>query len=313
MVVTSLLGLCFLSGPQGPTARTDFTFGDPQNLGPAVNTVSNELWATTSMDGLELYFTSDRPGGCGVWDIYVSTRPSVHDPWNPATNLGAPVNSAYFECVHSLSSDGLTLYFHDVPGGAPRPGGLGAADIWMTTRASRNAPWTTPVNVGAPINSPDHDINAWPSCDGWTLFFSSARTGGCGNFDLWMSTRPTVQHPWGPPVNLGPNVNSGSDDFSPTLSADALALFFSSGRTGGFGNRDVWMTTRKSTTAPWAPAVNLGPVVNSAAWEQPAGLSGDMRTLYFISGRPDGFGPCDVWQVPIPPIVDFHGDGNVDR
>jgi len=72
------------------------------------------------------------------------------------------------------------------------------------------------------------------------------------------------------------------------------------------------MTTRKSISAPWGPAVNLGPVVNIAALEAPGGLSGDMTTLYIISDRPGGLGAHDVWQVPILPVVDFNGDGKVD-
>jgi len=312
MVVASVLGLCFLPDPQVPTARADFTFGEPENLGPVINAPAYELGATASVDGLELYSFSNQPGGYGGWDIWVSTRQSVDDAWGPPSNLGTPVNSPHEDAWPKLSWDGLTLYFSDMAPSTYRPGGLGGADIWMTTRASRNDSWTTPVNVGAPINSPANDSGPSLSRSGLTFVFASDRTGGYGDFDLWMSTRPTVQDPWGTPADLGPNVNSGSYDYSPVLSADALALFFTSVRPGGFGSRDVWMTTRKSITAPWGLVVNLGPVVNSAAWEEPGGLSVDMRTLYLTSDRPGGFGAFDVWTVPILPVVDFSGDGKVD-
>ena len=314
MVVTSLLGLCLLPDPHVPAAYADFYFGEPENLRPAINTPSSELGATTSMDALELYFISDRPGGFGGIDIWVSTRQSVSDPWGSPSNLGPTVNSPYTEGYAKVSWDGLTLCFSDWYA-TPRPNGLGGNDIWMSTRPSRAAPWGTPVNVGAPINSPANDQAPCLSRDGLTLIFASNRAGGDGSNDLWMCTRPTVQDPWDPAVNLGPNVNSGSDDDAPLLSADGLALFFCSDRAGGFGSYDVWMTTRKNTTALWGPAVNVGPVVNTGAAEAPGGFSADMRTLYLISllsDRPGGFGAWDVWQMPILPVVDFNSDGNVD-
>jgi hypothetical protein len=311
MVVTSLLGFCFLPDPHVPAAHADFYFGEPENLGPVINSSSYELGATTSMDDLELYFTATA-GGYGAWDVWVSTRQSVNDPWGLPSNLGPTVNSLYDEGFPKLSWDGLTLYFSDVYPGTPRPGGLGGADIWMSIRASRSAPWRTPVNAGAPINSSANESGPSLSRSGLTFVFASDRTGGYGDFDLWMSTRPTVQDPWGAPVNLGSNVNSSSGDFASVLSADGLALFFLSDRAGGFGGYDVWMTTRRSTTAPWSPAVNLGPVVNGAGTEGPGGFSGDMTTLYLTSDRPGSFGVFDVWTVPILPVVDFNGDGKVD-
>ena len=308
--LTSLLGFCFLPGPQVPAASPAFTFGQPQNLGPVINTPAYEA-AFPSMDGLELYVARVAPEW--TWDFWISTRQSVNDPWGPPRDIGPPVNSSYQECFGSVSADGLTLYFSGVYPGPTRPGGLGGVDIYMSTRAGRNAPWTTPVNVGAPINSRANDSSPRLSHDGLTLIFSSDRVGGHGSFDLWMCTRPTLQDPWGMPANLGPNVNGGYWEYDPVLSADGLVLFFCAlHRRGGLGLHDAWVTTRRSTTAPWGPAVNLGPPVNSVGWDGPSGVSADMRTLYFWSDRPGGFGAFDAWQVPIIPIRDFNGDGKVD-
>jgi len=296
----------------GGSAKADFTFGKPQNLGPAVNTNSADAANCTSADDLELYFGSNWPGGFGDWDIWISTRKSINDPWGPPTNLGATVNSQYVEAYPSLSSDGLTLYFSDMYSGTPRPSGLGGADIWMTTRASRSDPWTTPVNVGAPINSTANEISPTISGDGLTLVFASSRAGGSGTYDLWMSTRASVQDAWGPAVNLGPSVNSGSFDGECGLSADGLAVFFCSGRSGGLSTYDVWMSTRKRRNDPWGQAVNLGPLVNSTADDGAPGVSYDMRTLYFDSSRQGSFGSYDLFAALIIPIVDFNGDNKVD-
>src|SRR5947209_1997477 len=80
--------------------------------------------------------------------------------------------------------------------------------------------------------------------DGLEFIFLSGRPGGSGGIDLWHSTRQTTSDVWSTPVNLGPIVNSSVEDRSPSLSADGETLFFSSGRVGGFGLLDIWMTTR---------------------------------------------------------------------
>jgi len=96
-----------------------------------------------------------------------------------------------------------------------------------------------------------------------------------------------------------------------------LALFFCENRgrplrPGGFGNVDMWVTTRASVSEPWDTPVNLGPEVNSVSHDSGPVISPDGFTLYFGSDRPGGFGESDIWQVPILPVVDFNRDGIVD-
>jgi len=308
MSAAFLAALVIGAGP----VKADFTFGKPVNLGAIVNSPSSDYGACLSVDGLEMYFASERPGGFGAADVWVSTRRSTNDPWGQPANLGAPVNSPYSESYPSLSSDGLALYFSDAYSGTPRSGGLGDGDIWMTTRPSRDASWGPPVNVEAPINSSDLDMSPTISGDGLTLAFTSRnRSGGRGSWDLWMSTRASVHDPWGPPVNFGASGNSGDWEGECGLSWDGRAVFFGSGRTGIVGAVDIWMSTRKTRANSWTVAVNLGPVLNSSSNDGTARVSPDMRTLYFCSDRPGGFGSYDLLDVPIIPLVDFNGDGKV--
>lgn len=120
------------------SAKADFVFGEPVNLGPVLNTASVDATNCTSADNLELYFGSNRPGGFGDLDIWASTRQSINEAWGPPSNIGAPVNSLYVEAYPSLSSDGLTLYFSDLYSGTPRPGGLGGADIWIASHTLKS-------------------------------------------------------------------------------------------------------------------------------------------------------------------------------
>jgi hypothetical protein len=116
-------------------------------------------------------------------------------------------------------------------------------------------------------------------------------------------------------VNLGPTVNTSAEDATPSISADALSLFFMSTRSGGYGGWDLWVTTRATKDGDWGTPVNLGPTVNSSANEFQPDISSDASALYFCSNRPGGVGGYDIWQVSIAPgprRADFNGDGKVD-
>ena len=105
------------------------TFAAPA-LVPSVNSAQNDFRPNLRRDGLEMFFDSNRPGGIGGLDLWVSTRASTSDAWSAPQNLGANVNSGANELRATLSWDGTTLYF-----GSTRAGGEGSQDIYMTTRA----------------------------------------------------------------------------------------------------------------------------------------------------------------------------------
>jgi hypothetical protein len=301
-----------LIGTESVTA--DFILGEPQNLGPPINTPYGDYNVYFSADSLELYVSSDRPGGLGYFDMWRSTRENADNPWGPLVNV-QEINSYYNEVFPCLSADGLTFYFSDwyyTNAAGDRPGGVGNHDLWMSTRLSTDDPWGPPVNMGVIINSPNAEVSPSLSQDGQILIFASNRSGGFGNYDLWMSTRPTAESEWVAPVNMGATVNSSAYDGETCLSNDGLALFFSSDRPGGMGTYDLWVTTRRSQVAAWSPPVNLGPAINTSYWEGAPSLSPDLKTLYFLSDRPGGLGGYDMYKVPIIPILDFNGDGIVE-
>jgi hypothetical protein len=152
------------------TKRTsrDSPWAYPTNLGPNVNTSSLDSCSSVSSDGLELYFVSNRPGGYGGLDFYVSTHATRNDPWGPAANLGPTVNSPGDEAAAALSPDGLLLLFQD---NGTRPGGFGGSDLWMTQRPSRSAPWEPVVNLGPIVNTSAGDYRPCFAPDGSALYF----------------------------------------------------------------------------------------------------------------------------------------------
>ncbi|MFZ2149018.1 MAG: ankyrin repeat domain-containing protein [Sedimentisphaerales bacterium] len=270
----------------------------PTSLGPIVNSSTAEGDPHISADGIALYFASERAGGLGDRDLWVTTRETKDDPWGTPVNLGSPINSSAYEGAPCTSADGLELYF--VSG---RPGGSGTWDIWVSTRQTQSDPWGAPVNLGPTVNSPLKENSPSISADGLKLYFSDywgPRPGGMGATDICVTTRKTKDGPWGKPVNLGPPVNSVAHEWDPDISADGLSLYFSSRRSPGLGGDGFWVATRKTQSDSWGTPVNLGPTVNSTYDAYEADISSDGSTLYFITDRPESVSwsySYNIWQV----------------
>jgi len=222
---------------------TEDPWGEPVNLGSTVNSSYADVAPSITADGLSLFFVSRRPGGFGERDIWVTTRPTINDSWGEPVNLGPPINTSYRESGVCISADRLELYFN-----SDRPVGSGGADLWVSTRSTVEDDWDTPVNLGPTLNTSFNDGAPNISTDGLCLFLQLY--GSVDDFDIWMSTRPNKEHPWGIPVNLGLTVNSSGPDLGPEISSDGSTLYFCSNRPGGLGHHDIWQ-------APVIPIVDL--------------------------------------------------------
>jgi len=303
------------------SAKADFIFGEPTNLGLTVNSSYEEIDPCISADGLELYFHSYRPpDGYGNHDLWITRCPSPNDAWGMPINLGRTVNSSSFDGCPYISSDALSLFFC-----SNRSGGLGNTDIWVTTRPTKTDAWGPPANLGPIVNTSSIEAHPYISADGLSLYFADVvapgetptRPGGYGGGDIWVSTRQTSERMpegyWGEPQNLGAVVNSSAYDAAPCISSDGLMLFFHSSRTGGYGDHDIWIARRKTPVDPWEEPVNLGPPFNTSLGDGGPAISADGKTLYFMSGgTSSGEGNFYLYQAPIIPIVDLNNDGIVD-
>lgn len=210
-------------------------WGDPVNLGEAVNSPANEIAPTLSSDGLELYFSDFinlREGGQGKSDIWVTTRASRSSDWSTPVNLGPVVNTAGEEITPEISPDGLELYFE-----TDRPGGLGSDDLWVARRSSRSGDWGDPEWLGAEINTVGMDHCPTLTSDGLTLFYDCTPPG-TEIGDLMVVRRAAVDQPWGKPINLG---HPHSGHYAGGIAPDGSTLYFSSAAPGGYGAADIWM------------------------------------------------------------------------
>ncbi len=288
------------------------------SLGSPVNSPVMDQHPALSRKGRSLYFISNRAPGVGGLDIWVCPRASVNDPWGPPQNLGPVVNSSSTENAPTLSPDEHLLFF-----ASNRPGGSGGTDIWVSRRQNRrdDFDWGPPVNLGPAINTAadeegptyfdDEETGSTDNEDGPTsfydeetgstvLYFTSNRPWGAadcngpkvGDFDIYASTLQDDET-FGP-VCLVRELSSPLRDTRTAIRRDGLEIFITSNRAMGQGLLDLWVATRESTSEPWSTPVNLGSTVNSAFNDGAPALSFKGTTLYFYSDRPGGRGGNDL-------------------
>ena len=143
---------------------------------PTVNSPASRE-SSACIAGNELYFVSNRTGSIGECDIYYCTK-GKNGEWSKPKNIGSKINTIYNEADLYVTPDGKELYFnskgHD---------SMGGFDIFKCVRLS-NGKWSSPVNMGIPVNSPYNDIQYFKSKTG-EQYFSSERNGGAGGFDIY--------------------------------------------------------------------------------------------------------------------------------
>ncbi len=155
----------FTSGDIYITTLIDGKWSEIKKLNDNINTKFNETHASFSPNGMELYFTSNRPGGYGGLDIYVSSLDTNGD-WGPAKNLGAVINTSFNEETPFLTADGKKLFFS-----SQGHYNMGGYDIFYSDR-SENGDWLYPLNIGYPLSTTDDDLFYFPWKDGTIGYYS---------------------------------------------------------------------------------------------------------------------------------------------
>lgn len=271
----------------------------PENLGTVINSGSNEQGPAVSRDRLSLYFSSNRSGGVGLADLFVSQRDSAHEPWGPPFNLGQVVNSIADDTSPNISRDGHYLFFMSRrQGSLANAQGVVGFDIWVSYRVHVHDDfgWQPPVHLNPPVNSNSFDQSPFffdnDEVGVPQLFFTRTITT-TGN-DVFVSDL-LPDGTFGAPIPVS-ELNSTVSDAGSSLRFDGLEVVFFSRRPGGFGNSDLWAATRNTPFDQWSTPVNLGDVVNSAALDFDPHLDSSRETLYFVSDRPGGLGGQDLYM-----------------
>ncbi len=143
-----------------------------------INSAYYESSASLSDDGQKLYFTSNKKGGYGALDIYVSEI-QEDGRWGKPGNMGPKLNTMYNENTPFVTDDGELLYFSSQGHTT-----IGGYDVFLTSRQPDGS-WAIPRNLGYPINTPDDDLNYIPEYRGRNAYFASAARGENGETGIY--------------------------------------------------------------------------------------------------------------------------------
>ena len=158
--------------------RTKDGWSTPENLGDSINTEFSETAPSLSPDKKDLYFSSNRPGGYGGNDLYISHH-LLNGHWSAAENLGPVLNSIGDENTPFIHVDNQTLYFNSTG-----HQGYGNSDLFVS-RKKPDGNWDKPENLGYPINTIDDEGSLVIASDGKTAYYASDRTDSRGGLDIY--------------------------------------------------------------------------------------------------------------------------------
>lgn len=221
----------------------------------------------------------------------------VHKKEIQTQNLGPNINTQANEYLPCLSVDGQTMIFTRVVNGNE--------DFYQSHKNSQGV-WEKAMAISE-LNTPLNEGAQTISADGKTLVFVACDyPDSYGSCDLYVSYQSNGI--WSKPKNMGIDINTGSWETQPSLSADGKLLYFTSNRPGGFGDSDIWISIRNSQ-GKWQKPKPLPAPINDAKKSESPFIHPDGKTLYFRSNRQPGMGGFDIyfsklsedgsWSVPI--------------
>jgi hypothetical protein len=291
------------SGWSAPVNLNAIVLNDGTHCPAVVNSASDDTHPTISKDGLSLFFASNRPGGSGDYDLWVTQRDSLDDCWKTPNNLGSVVNSSSEDETPNLTTDGHWLFFSSKRSTSSCTGGT-VRELWVTHRqdAGDDFGWEAPVNLGCAINLANAD-DAGPDpfedeIGNLFLYFARSFTpNNVANAFIYVSTCTAdlatcnMQGLWSSGtrvVALNPNLAPGGDARMAIRRRDGLEMVFSSGRSGSLAGQNLWVSTRPSTQDQnWFP-----PVPINCEWQQ--------NVTAILNLMPPPL-PCASWAPVDPP------------
>ncbi|VEF38781.1 TolB family protein [Stenotrophomonas muris] len=260
--------------------------GPAERFAPGIaSTQHDEIRLTLSPDGnTALWFSRNRPGGPGGYDIWISHREG--DRWRPATPV--PFNTPGRDFDPAFSADGRVVYFC-----SDRAGGQGGDDLYRVSMGS-DGRFGEPVNLGPAVNSAADEFAPMLSPDGRTLLFSSDRAGGAGGHDLYSAAMIGGVAP--PARPLAGDLNTAAQEFDATFLGDGRTVVFA--RAQDFGSAPVRQFIAYERGGRYDAGHALPSPVNAPSGDSyGAMLDGSRRDTLTYSARRAGGEGLDLYRV----------------
>jgi len=267
-----------------------------ENLGKNINSGFDDYYPFVPDNEAFLVFSSKRGGGGKQKVSANSFGPSIYISYSkdgqfqPATNIGAPIDQPGKSSeAAGLSKEGdiMLFYYFDKKG---------YGSICMSNDENGKN-FTAPVELPEAVNQKgQHQIAASVTADGNTLYFASDRPGGLGGIDIYYCKK-LPNGTWGTAQNVGPVINTPSNEDFPNISPDGKTLYFSSQGHTGMGGYDIFKATWNDTTNKWESVQNLGYPINTPDDDMNFRLSATGRYGYISQVRKGGLGGLDIYRL----------------
>lgn len=277
----------------------------PENLGKNINSRYEDLNPIVSPDGKSLFFVRHgHPNNIGDTpydsirnndDIWVSHL-DLGGNWQPAYNIGKPLNSPENDFVCSVSPDGNTLLFNK-----------------RNFRQKTESGWSEPEYLRIKnFKNKSKYVDFFLANDRKTLLIATEMDDSFGELDLYVCFLQD-DGSWSEPLNLGHEINTENHEANPFLAADGKTLYFASLGHPGFGSFDIFMAKRlEQSWQNWSIPQNIGPPINSEEWEGSFTIPASGDYAYFTSNK-NSYGESDIFRVKLPlqikpePVVLVYG------
>jgi outer membrane protein OmpA-like peptidoglycan-associated protein len=270
-----------------------------ENLGPNVNSKANEVAPVISPDGRTIYFTRfDHPENLKAKEDYdVWFAEEKNGVWQKATNIGNPVNNLQENSICYISPDDRTMLLMNIyhPDGALSKG--------VSISRKNSAGWTFPQELRLQSYVNEHSFSGFyigPNGKVMVLSLQDANTKG--GADLYVSF-PQADGTWSPPQNIGVDINTADDEFTPFLATDNQTLYFTSNGRSGYGEMDIYVSRRLDDTwIHWSEPENLGPAFNTPDYEAHFTIPASGAYAYFCSAE-NSLGEFDIFRMKLPETI----------
>ncbi len=270
-----------------------------ENLGESINTNYSEIKPLISPDGKTLFFSrKNYPGNVDgkedEQDIYFSTLKNGR--WQPAKNIGSPLNNKFPNGVSAVSTDGnkLVLINH-----YDRWSNKKIDGVSISTKRAHGWGYPRQLNIADYYNRSKY-ADFYLSNNGKHLLLAIDRSEGVGGQDLYVSHLIDETH-WSKPHNLGYRINTERAEFAPFLASDDMTLYFASNGHGGYGSSDIFYTKRiDDTWKNWTKPTNLGSGINTAGWDAYYSMPASGDYAYFVQGKGTMSDPKNIFRIALP-------------
>ncbi|MCB9233399.1 MAG: OmpA family protein [Bacteroidia bacterium] len=205
-------------------------WAEAMNIGTPVNGKGHDATILLNNKGDKMYLYRHTKDGA----FYETKFDTLGKKWREPKKLKKPFNSKYYEaCIAENPGENLIIFSSD------RPGGFGGRDLWLSRKDDKGN-WSSPENLGSEINTPFDDDAPYIHPDGKTLYFSSNGPNSLGGFDIFVTEYDSISEGWLPPLNMGHPVNTPDDDIYFSISSSGKYGYYSSGKEGGYGEKDIY-------------------------------------------------------------------------